>query len=79
MSDHRLHALVVLPEFEESVKLHTNALNSETRNAMASIKDALDNIFRVAQSVDIRAEQAAVEAKTLIGRFVDKFFDTFMV
>lgn len=68
MDDHCGHQLTYIEEAIETAKLNNIKLTTETRAAIVAIREAIENVQRVSESVDVRSHQAATEVRTAIRR-----------
>ncbi|KAG5892471.1 hypothetical protein JTB14_017435 [Gonioctena quinquepunctata] len=70
MEDHCGHQLIYIEDAIEAAKSANQKLNTETRSAINAIREAIDNVQRMCEGVDLRSIQAATEVRTVIRRYI---------
>ncbi|KAF5302014.1 hypothetical protein FQA39_LY10484 [Lamprigera yunnana] len=68
--DHNGHQLVYIQDAIESARANTLKLTAETRAAIAAVREAIDNVQRKNEAVELRTHQAAVEVRSVTKRYV---------
>lgn len=68
MEDHCGHHLTYIEDAIESAKSTNQKLSGETRTAIIAIREAIDNVQRMSESVELRSIQAATEVRTVMRR-----------
>ncbi|KAJ8976518.1 hypothetical protein NQ317_009087, partial [Molorchus minor] len=68
--DHNGHHLVYIEEAVESAKSANQKLNAETRMAIQVVREAIDSVQRMSESVELRSLQVATEIRNSIKRYM---------
>lgn len=68
LTEHGSHTLIYLEEAVDSARTTTMKLCSETRNAISTIKEAIDNIQKVAENVELHSRKAVTDVKNFSHR-----------
>ncbi|KAK4885456.1 hypothetical protein RN001_001727 [Aquatica leii] len=68
--EHSGHQLVYIQDAIESARANTLKLSAETRAAIAAVREAIENVQRKNEAVELRTHQAAVEVRNVTKRYV---------
>ncbi|XP_031356580.1 E3 ubiquitin-protein ligase TRIM71 isoform X2 [Photinus pyralis] len=68
--EHNGHQLVYIQDAIDAARANTIKLSSETRAAIAAVREAIENVQRKSEAVELRTHQAAVEVRNVTKRYV---------
>ncbi|KAF2884307.1 hypothetical protein ILUMI_21869 [Ignelater luminosus] len=68
--DHNGHQLMYIQDAVEAAKANAAKLGVETRAAIAAVREAIDNVQRRTEAVDVRIMQAATDVRNVTKRYV---------
>lgn len=66
--DHRSHQLIYIQDALESARSNAIKLGNETRAAIVAVREAIDNVQRTSEGIEVRSHQAAGEVRSLVRR-----------
>ncbi|CAG9813228.1 unnamed protein product [Phaedon cochleariae] len=75
MEDHCGHQLTYIEDAIETAKVANQKLNTETRTAIMAVREAIDNVQRMSENVELRSIQAATEIRSVMRRYISALED----